>query len=536
MSGPLILSGNPTLPLGAATKAYVDTVASGFTVILAALAATTANLNATSAGAGVGATLTNAGAFAVFSVDGVTPAINSRILVKNQTLTQYNGVYTLKTVGDAISVNWVLTRATDYDQATEIKPGTLVAVNTGTVNTNTSWLETATVVTVDTDPVLFSQFTFAPSSFLLAANNLSDLANIATARTNLGLGTAATKAASDNTKTTLSSISGAITAGHIAVFADVNGTIQDGGPSSLTTVNTFCNGRITLTSGVPVTTADVTAASTVYFTPYKGNQISLFDGVTTWNTLTFIETSIAVPGTVSTMYDLFAFNNAGTMALETQTWTNDTTRAIVLVLQNGVYVKNGATTRRYLGSFRTTTINGQTEDSSTKRYIFNYYNRILRSMKVVEATPTWNYSVTAYRQVNANVANQLDCVIGVSEDIVTADVTGKVISSTAIARSVAVGIGIDSSTVNSAQIQDCGPNVSSGLVAGCWANYKGLISAGRHTLVWLEKGGGVDTQTWEGTNGDTYIQTGILGTLICIVKDSILWIYKNKFYNYRLKR
>src|SRR5665213_2163919 len=41
--------------------------------------------------------------------------------------------------------------------------------------------------------------------------------------------------------------------------------------------NSICDGRLTLTSGVPVTTADVASATTVYFTPYKGNKIALFD-------------------------------------------------------------------------------------------------------------------------------------------------------------------------------------------------------------------------------------------------------------------
>lgn len=192
MSGPLILSGDPVLPLGAATKEYVDTIAAGFTVVLACLCATTGNLNAVYANGagGVGATLTdNSGTFVAFSTDGVSPALTDRILVKNQTNSFENGIYVLTTNGDGMAIPWVLTRSTDYDQApAEIKPGTLIAVNTGTVNATTSWLETATVAAVGIDPILFSQFTFGPTSFLLKANNLSDLTNVAAALANLGLG------------------------------------------------------------------------------------------------------------------------------------------------------------------------------------------------------------------------------------------------------------------------------------------------------------------------------------------------------------
>lgn len=509
MSGPLILNSGPTVPLQAATKGYVDTVATGFTVILACAAATTANLNATQAGAGIGATLTNAGAMAAFSVDGYSANVNDRILVKNQTATQHNGIYAVTTVGSG-AVNWVLTRTTDYDTAAQIHPGTLVAVNNGTANANTSWLETATVVTVDTDPVLFSQFTFAPSSFLQVMNNLSDVASASSSRTNLGLGTAATKTASDNSKTNVAMVNGATTIGHLAVFSDVNGTVQDGGPPATAIFNAAANGRITLTSGLPVTPSNVTAATTVYFTPYKGNQIALFDGASTWNTLPFSELSIAVPATTNTMYDLFIYNNLGTPTLETQGWTNDTTRAVGLVLQNGVYVKNGATTRRYLGSFRTTGVSGQTEDSLAKRYVWNYYNRIMRSMEVVDASSSWNYSTATWRQADGSTANQLDCIIGVSEDNISVQAIGIVVNSTATARQAGTGIGINSTSANSAQIMSQ-LGTTTAAIQHC-AYYNNTLSIGRNFIVWLEMGAGTDTQTWYGNNGSTVRQTGIIGS------------------------
>lgn len=513
MSGPLILVGNPTTSLQAANKGYVDTIAAGFTVILATQAATTANLNATPAGAGVGATLTNAGAMVAFSVDGYSANLNDRILVKNQTLSQHNGVYTVTTVGSG-AANWVLTRATDYDQAAEIKPGTLIAVNNGTVNANTSWLETATVVTVDTDPILFSQFTFAPSSFLLVANNLSDVANAGTSRTNLGLGSVATKTASDAAKTNASMVNGATTIGHIATFSDVNGTIQDGGLPSSLVLNDTTDGRLTLTSGTPVTTADVNAATTLYYTPYIGNNISLYDGAVNWNTITFNELSIAVPATTSTMYDVFVYNNAGTATLELATWTNDTTRATGLVRQNGVLVKAGATTRRYVGSFRTTTVNGQTEDSNAKRYVWNYYNRILRLMQVLPATATWTYTTNTYRQANATATNQLDAIIGVAEDEISVQVQITLAGSLTGQVPAFVGIGIDSTTVNSAKLF----NTASAYTPQynlATAYYKAIPAVGRHTFVWLEKSNIGGTTTWYCTqdNQTNTISSGIIGYL-----------------------
>ena len=63
---------------------------------------------------GVGATLTNGGSQAAFSIDGQSPSVDSRILVKNQSSALQNGIYTLTTVGDG-STNWVLTRASDAD-------------------------------------------------------------------------------------------------------------------------------------------------------------------------------------------------------------------------------------------------------------------------------------------------------------------------------------------------------------------------------------------------------------------------------------
>lgn len=160
MTGALILNTNsPTTSLEAASKGYVDAVAQGLNILAAAYAGTTGNLNAIydNGTAGVGATLTNNGALAAFSTDGVSPPLNSRILVKNQTSAVQNGVYTLTTVGSG-AVAWVLTRATDYDEPSEINPGDFIIINFGSTLTHSSWIETATVTNIGADNIDWSQF------------------------------------------------------------------------------------------------------------------------------------------------------------------------------------------------------------------------------------------------------------------------------------------------------------------------------------------------------------------------------------------
>jgi len=152
----------PVSATDAANKQYVDDVAQGLNIHAASYAATTANLNATYSNgtSGVGATLTNAGTQAAFATDGVSPSLNARILVKNQTTTSQNGIYTLTTVGSG-STNWVLTRATDFDSAVEIAGGDFTFVDAGTTLANTGWVQVDEVTTVGTDPIVWQQFSGA---------------------------------------------------------------------------------------------------------------------------------------------------------------------------------------------------------------------------------------------------------------------------------------------------------------------------------------------------------------------------------------
>ena len=134
-------------------------------------AATTANLAATYSNgtAGVGATLTNSGSQAAFTIDGQTPSVDSRILVKDQTNTFENGVYTLGTVGDG-STNWVLSRATDADTTNEMAVNKFVFVSAGSANGNKGFACSATGV-IGTGAITFTQISTAVRAEVRASDD-----------------------------------------------------------------------------------------------------------------------------------------------------------------------------------------------------------------------------------------------------------------------------------------------------------------------------------------------------------------------------
>lgn len=261
-------------------------------------------------------------------------------------------------------------------------------------------------------------------------------------------------------------------------------------------------GRLTLTSGLPVTTADVTAATTIYYTPAGScNTIFLYDG-TAWSEVAFAQLSIAVPATTNQMYDVFAYDSAGVVTLELTAWTNDTTRATALVLQNGVYSKTGVLTRRYLGSFRTTAVSGQTEDSMTKRHLWNYYNRVTRAVRVVDTTDSWTYTLAAFRQANNSAANQVDLVCGVAEDALAVSATATASNSAGLVL-VNISIGEDSATVSANNVIT-GRNRFTDTNA-IWTLRADLVvtpAVGRHYYAWLEYSNVGGTTTWTGDGGN----------------------------------
>lgn len=198
-------------------------------------------------------------------------------------------------------------------------------------------------------------------------------------------------------------------------------------------------GRLTLTTATPVMTADAAAQTTIYYTPYVGSVVPLYDG-SAWTNTQFAELSIAMAGNAAwasgSVYDLYVYNDGGTIRLVTgAAWTNTTTRSESLTRVNGIYTNAATMTGRYatgstvsiaanratyVGTFYasangTTTweLGGSALNGDEVRYfLWNQYNRVRAAGWCRDSTNTWTYSSTTIRQLNGSNTNRISFVSG----------------------------------------------------------------------------------------------------------------------------
>jgi hypothetical protein len=227
-------------------------------------------------------------------------------------------------------------------------------------------------------------------------------------------------------------------------------------------------GRLSLVSGTPVMTATHSAQTTVYYTPYLGQQVPIWDGTRfvckdTGGTLSQATTDTTKsPAAVAnnSCYDVFVWNDSGTIrATRGPAWTNTTTRSAGTALNqingfqvNNVAITNGPTTNQgtYVGSFCS---NGSASVDwiyggsgsggvAASLNLWNYYNRVNITTTVVDTGSSYTYTSSTARECRASAGNQITFVSGNNEDgiIATLNVTTGVLAN---GDSASVNLGLD---------------------------------------------------------------------------------------------
>lgn len=179
-------------------------------------------------------------------------------------------------------------------------------------------------------------------------------------------------------------------------------------------------GRLTIQSGNPINNSNDISGSVIYYTPYLGNKIALYDTIESkWKIHSFNEITFPLSGVVAnTNYDIFIYDNVGNLSLELVSWLNNTSRNIGIAYKDGLLVQNSNFTKRYLGTIRGTGVNS-TEDSINRRFIFNAYNSI---EKVLSASDSVLHTYTSgairpYRNITTIGLTRCEFVQGLSNNI-----------------------------------------------------------------------------------------------------------------------
>lgn len=254
-------------------------------------------------------------------------------------------------------------------------------------------------------------------------------------------------------------------------------------------------GRLTLASESPVLTSDITAASTLYYTPYLGNTVCLYNGER-WRAHAFGECSLTLSGlTAGKNYDVFLYETSGTPTLElSAAWSNDTTRADALALQDGVPVKSGATMRLYLGTFRatgtTTTAFTFTAGAGPRRaLLWNRYNQVFTPVIAQDTGGDYNYTSTTPRKSRNTDGTKVEFVLGAPASV-RLDATQRSVNTVAATRISGVGFNSAASVSQPQSLVVPAGNIT------MHSHHIARAGAGYHFAHVIELSDAIGTTTW----------------------------------------
>lgn len=292
-------------------------------------------------------------------------------------------------------------------------------------------------------------------------------------------------------------------------------------------------GRLTLTSVTPILTSTVSGATSMIYTPYKGNIIPLYNG-STWTATQFAEISTLLTDTTknpaaigaSKVNDWFIWNDSGTIRIcHGPDWTNDTTRSagtallrINGVLTNNVAITNGPVINQgtYVGTSRSngsSTIDftyAAAASGGTAAFfgLWNYWNRVAIPTTVTDSGATYAYTTGTIRQCRASAGNQISFVVGVQEEAANINMSCEGNPLGVLNAACSYGIGLDSTSAFSfgrAIILTPSTNATVGTIN---QHAPWLTPIGLHFISMNEKGDGSNANIFD-SNATNYLSATI---------------------------
>ena len=269
-------------------------------------------------------------------------------------------------------------------------------------------------------------------------------------------------------------------------------------------------GRPTLTSGAPVMSSAVIGSANVYFTPYLGDTIPV------WNGSAFLFencpelTCVLADGTFSpapaasaSVYDLFVWNNGTNFILSRgPAWSNTGSRGYSLSLVNGIAVNAASITNGPAAGFGVHVMTIWT-DASTATVTYNpfpaaasggpaggawiglwsRYNRVVCAGVEQDIKASWTYNSTTWRPADggsSNLNNRVSFIVGAVEDAVH---YSYIVNATFNSVVAGAGVGLNSTTtpllIAQGNSTDCGATlpIAGDVLPALGANYVQALEA-----------------------------------------------------------
>lgn len=207
----------------------------------------------------------------------------------------------------------------------------------------------------------------------------------------------------------------------------------------------ICECRITASSGTPVNDG---VCSGIFVVPYKGNRVSLFISGS-WQIRTVPNNQfLAVGNNSGNTLDYYLNDTTGLNNVQLSAITNGGQSA--QVVQDGVVVLSGNPGYKYIGTSYCQS-SGMIFDFSDTRSVYNYYNRVTRTLAFtgLPNLSFWSGGVTGGSgwtpALGFSGASVVDVVVGYPEDNI--NLTGRLGTQVAVAMVTAVGLATIGSPV-----------------------------------------------------------------------------------------